>query len=252
MSALLDKIEKTNAPDLKRPRRVMLYGTHGIGKSTFGAMAPKPIFIRTEDGLGDIDAVAFPLAKCVSDVFQAIDELYREPHDFETVVLDSADWLEQLIWRQVCETGGKETIADFGFGRGYEAAGTMFKQVLAEFEKLNIERRMMVIILAHCAVQRFEDPRTEAYDRYVPKLHKHVNGTIQEWCDEVLFTNYKVFVRKDGDGFQERRLGVGTGERVIYTSEKPSHLAKNRLALPDEMPLAFSAYWDAVQAASAV
>jgi hypothetical protein len=126
----------------------------------------------------------------------------------------------------------------------------MFNLVLDELKKLRDERSMMVILIAHCAVQRFEDPRTEAYDRYVPKLHKHINGTIQEWCEEVLFANYKVFVRKDGDGFQERRLGVGTGERVIYTSEKPSHLAKNRLALPEELPLAFSAYWDAVQAAT--
>ena len=33
----------------------MLYGTHGIGKSTWGAMAPDPIFIQTEDGLAEVD-----------------------------------------------------------------------------------------------------------------------------------------------------------------------------------------------------
>ena len=39
----------------------MLYGTHGIGKSTFASCAPKPIFLQTEDGLGEIDCDKFPL-----------------------------------------------------------------------------------------------------------------------------------------------------------------------------------------------
>jgi hypothetical protein len=244
MSAILMKqISKTNLPELSRPRRVLLYGTHGIGKSTFGACAPSPIFLRTEDGLQDIDTSAFPLATTFADVMQAIYELRTTKHNFKTCVLDSADWLEEIIKRTVCNEGGKDTLSDFGFGKGYDAAAAKFKEVLDQLAQLNVERQMLVIILAHCKIERFEDPRTEAYDRYSPKLHKHVNGTIQEWADEVLFTNYKVFTRKDGTGFNERKLGVGSGERVIYTNEKPAHLAKNRLGLPDEIPLAFAEYW---------
>ena len=48
----LNGIEKGRA---RLPRRVLLFGTHGVGKSTWGAMADKPIFVPTEDGLGDID-----------------------------------------------------------------------------------------------------------------------------------------------------------------------------------------------------
>jgi hypothetical protein len=59
-----------------RPCRVMLYGTHGIGKSTFGAMAEKPIFVPTEDGLADIDCESFPLAKSLGDVMAALESLY--------------------------------------------------------------------------------------------------------------------------------------------------------------------------------
>ena len=35
-----------------KPPRILVYGTEGIGKSTFGSQAPKPIFVQTEDGLG--------------------------------------------------------------------------------------------------------------------------------------------------------------------------------------------------------
>ncbi|MCA9090577.1 MAG: AAA family ATPase, partial [Planctomycetaceae bacterium] len=69
--------------------------------STFGAMAPQPVFIQTEDGLGNLDAARFPLAELFDDVMAAVLALYSEAHDFRTVVVDSADWLEQLIWKEV-------------------------------------------------------------------------------------------------------------------------------------------------------
>jgi hypothetical protein len=39
-----------------KPPIAMVYAVHGIGKTTFGACAPNPIFIQTEDGLGAIEA----------------------------------------------------------------------------------------------------------------------------------------------------------------------------------------------------
>ncbi len=72
-----------------RPRRVMLYGTHGIGKSTFGSMAEKPIFVPTEDGLADIDCESFPLARSLGEVMAALESLYSGDHDYRTVVIDS-------------------------------------------------------------------------------------------------------------------------------------------------------------------
>jgi len=237
----LSSIKKTKSAE--RPRRIVLYGTHGIGKSTFGACAPAPIFIPTEDGLSDIDADAFPLAKSLTDVIQAISELASEAHEFTTVVVDTADWLERLVWEHICAQGGKSCIADFGYGKGYEEAAVKFRSVLDGLDFLRLERGMMVILLAHCKVERFENPETEAYDRYMPKLHKSTAGMLQEWADEVLFANYKVYTRTDGKGFDERKLASG-GERVLYTTEKPSHLAKNRLGLPPEIPFSFAAYWE--------
>ncbi len=88
------------------PRRVMVYGVHGIGKSTFGAMAPDPIFIQTEDGLANLGAARFPLAESFEQVMASITALYTELHDYATVVIDSIDWLEQLIWKQVVRERG--------------------------------------------------------------------------------------------------------------------------------------------------
>lgn len=235
-----------------RPRRVFLYGTHGIGKSTFGACAEKPIFLPLETGIEDMDVQTFPVCTTATEAMNAITELATEKHDFKTLVVDSADWLEKLIWRQVCDEGGKDTIADFGFGKGYDSAATKTRDFVQALDYLHSRVGMWVIVIAHCKVERFENPMTESYDRYEPKLHKSVNGMWQEWADEVLFAGYKVFTKSSEEGFgRERTRAIGGGDRVLYTSERPSHLAKNRLGLPDELPLSFKAYNEAVQVAYA-
>ena len=84
------------------PPRVLLYGTEGIGKSTFGSQAPKPVFIQTEDGLDEIDTDKFPLATSYEQVVAALADLRNEQHDYETVVIDSLDWLERLVFDKLC------------------------------------------------------------------------------------------------------------------------------------------------------
>src|SRR5690348_4280604 len=94
------------------PRRTMLYGVHGVGKSTFGAAADRPIFIQTEDGLGDIDCDKFPVAGSFTEVIGMLSELFTERHAYRTVVIDSLDWLEQLIWAEVCRKRHVASIED--------------------------------------------------------------------------------------------------------------------------------------------
>lgn len=226
-----------------RPRRVMVYGVHGIGKSTFGAMAPNPIFIPTEDGLADIDCAKFPKAQTYRDVFDAISTLYSEAHDFETVVIDSLDWLERLIWAEVCAKRNVKSIEDIGYAKGYTFALTHWREVIDGLDALLAERRMNVVLLAHSQIEKFSNPETEAYDRYSPKLHKTASGMVQEWCDEVLFANYKVYTKSTDEGFDKTRVqGIGTGERVLRTEERPAHCAKNRLNMPLEIPLDWREY----------
>jgi len=104
----------------RAPRRVLLYGTQGIGKSTWAASAPLPVFIPTEDGLEDIGAPRFPVAKSYGDVMGALAALYNGPCEFRTVAIDSADWLERLIWAEVCAVKSVSAISEIGYGKGYE------------------------------------------------------------------------------------------------------------------------------------
>ncbi len=225
------------------PRRVMLYGTQGIGKSTWAACAPKPIFVQTEDGLGEIDCDKFPVATSFADVMGALAELYTENQPYQTIAVDSLDWLERLIWAEVCRKHNVEAIESFGYARGYSFALAQWREFLEGLSALRADRGMTTILIAHAKIERFENPETEAYDRYVPRLHKLAAALIQEWCDEVLFASYRTYTKQTDEGFNRKRnQGIGTGERILRTQERPAHMAKNRLSLPEELPLDWNAY----------
>ena len=98
-----------------KPPRIMIYGSEGIGKSSYAAGAPNAIFIQTEDGLGEIDCRKFPLAHSLSEVIAELTALRDEAHKFQTVVVDSVDWLERLIFDEVCREFGVRSIEKAAF-----------------------------------------------------------------------------------------------------------------------------------------
>ncbi len=224
--------------------RIFLYSTHGIGKSTFAANAPSPIFICTEDGLGSIDTCSFPLAKSSSDVMSAIKTLYTEDHDFRTVVLDSADWLENILQKEIEMTYEAKELA---YGKGALLLADKWREVLDGFNMLRNHKNMVVIMIGHCEIKRFDSPEVEPYDRYQPKLQGRASALVQEWADAVLFANYRTLVKKDDVGFNKSvTRGITTGERLLYTQETPAYLAKNRYSLPPSLPLDWSAFNNAI------
>ena len=233
-----------------KPPRLMIYGQEGVGKSTLGASAPDAIFVQTEDGLGEIDCRKFPLAQNLGDVIAALTALRDEDHEFRTVVIDSLDWLERLIFDEVCKEFGVRSIekADGGFGKGYVDALVHWRRVLSLLDELRNKRGMMVILLAHAKVERFEDPENTAYDRYAPRLHKHAASLISEWVDAVMFATKRMRVSKDGDARAiASPIGADGGERVLRTNGSPACIAKNRFSLPNEIPLSWDAFLQAYQ-----
>ena len=230
-----------------RPRRIVLYGTHGIGKSTWATHAPAPIFISTEDGLDDIGCDRTPLIKSLSAFNEAVSYLIGNPHDYSTVVVDTADWLERLIWRAVAQENNKSSIDDIAYYRGYNLAIRHWDFILSSLEELRQSRNVAVILLAHAKSTKIEPPDGESYSRYEPDLHKNVSPLLQEWADEVLFASYKINRIKKGEGFNERFQAIGDGERVVYTCEKPTHLAKRRIQMPDEIPLDWNTYLEHIK-----
>ncbi|MEG3640701.1 ATP-binding protein [Magnetococcus sp. PR-3] len=234
-------LDSLNRAQDARPPRITEYGVAGVGKTTLAAGAPNPVFILTEDGLGQIQATSFPLARSYGEVIGALDALLTEQHTFATVVVDSLDWLEPLIWGEVCSQQGVRSIEDIGYGKGYVFAMDLWRTYLDRLNRLRDEKNMVVIQIAHSIIKRFDSPEHDPYDRYEIKLHAKASALIQEHSDCVLFANYRVSTTKTDVGFQKKvNRAVGTGERVLFTQERPAFLAKNRYNLPPELPMDWS------------
>lgn len=169
--------------------------------------------------------------------------LSSQQHEYKTLVIDSADWLERLVHQSVCEDeGGKKCIADINYGKGYAMAARKIEAFLTQLDSCR-SAGMHVVVIAHAAIVRFTNPEGESYDRYTPALHKDASAMLQQWADEVLFATYEVFVRTAEERFgQKRALPVGSGNRILKTSERPTHDAKNRLGLPDQVAMDIREY----------
>ena len=232
-----------------KPPRIIVHGTEGVGKSTFASHAPKPIFIQCEDGLDEIDCEKFPLATSYDDIVAALTELRTGQHEYETVVVDSVDWLERLIWDKLCTQYGVNSIeqVDGGYAKGYTHALMYWREIVDRLNILRNERGMVILLIAHSKVERFEDPESSPYDRYSPRLHKHAAALLSEWSDAVLFATRKIRTQSEDVGFNRKRtiahaIGKDGGDRILRCVGGPSCVAKNRYGIVEELPLSWPAF----------
>lgn len=234
------------------PPRMLLYGPEKIGKSTFASSAPNPVFIQTEDGLGQIGAARFPLSRTLEDVFDCLGKVRLMEHDRDTLVIDSADWLEKLVQIKVCRDSNVKTIekAAGGYGKGYTMSAEIIYSILADhLDLIRKERGMAIIIIAHSKVEKVDEPGFPTYGRFVPDLHKLVSSTIAEWADVIGFAHKKVRVEEDKskeDRFIAHGLGVGGGERILRVVGTPAYLAGNRYGITTDLPLSWPAMLEAM------
>lgn len=248
------------------PPTMLFYGVPGIGKTNIAAGAPSPVFIQTEDGMRNrrlADVPSFGLLTTYGEVVEAIGSLVTEQHEFKTAIFDSLDWLEPLIWKETCDRNGWANIEAADYGKGYTAALDVWREFLDGCNAIRYSAGMTTIFLAHHVVTKFKAPDTEPYDRYDIKLHESNKGLgarplMKEHAEFILFMNYRVSIVKDGTAAQKKKgdgtaRGVGGGNRVVYTEERPSHIAKSRDDMPDTIQLpdlkpedGASVLWDAV------
>ena len=274
MAISLSSIAKTKHA---MPPRILIHGQEKSGKSTFFAggtintitgqaqlpSAPKPIFIQTEDGLRGLEAEAFPLATRYQDVVDALGALAQEDHDYKTLVIDSADWLERLIHQQVIDTctydvKGVKTMesAHGGYGKAYSVAMSYWKSVLAGLDWLNSNKGMIIGIICHSVISPYNDPSADQpYDVLSLKLHQPKKGTgardlLSEWADIIGYAEKRVMVstKKTVDGREISRASAIKGTlNKLHLSGNAAYVAGNRYNLPDTIDLSWGAFEEALK-----
>lgn len=221
-------------------QKIVVYGPEGIGKSTFAAQFPNALFIDTEGSTKHMDVARTPKPSSWTMLMEQVQYVKQNPTSFQTLVIDTADWAEQLCITSVCAKYQKPGIEDFGYGKGYIYLTEEFGRLLNKLEEL-VEMGINVVITAHAKMRKFEQPdEMGAYDRWELKLQKQTGPLLKEWADMVLFANYKTtVVNVDGQGANKGKNKAQGGKRVMYTTHHPCWDAKNRHNLSLELPFDF-------------
>jgi hypothetical protein len=251
----MSKLAQVKKTKIKEPPRICVYAPEGFGKTTLAADAPNPIFLDCNAGSGKLSVARYPfrpgqpreyVPESLTDIDEALNALLTEPHDFQTLVIDTAGDLETLIHKFILardkpkSKDGVPGINAYGFGKGWEISLDELRARVLLADRIRMERGMTIVFLAHSVIKKFESPVSEPYDRYTMRMNEKAAGFLREWCDVVAFG---CFEETTTDLLGDRVKGVSTGRRLLKVKREATHDAKSRYAMPDVIELPISNPW---------
>lgn len=218
-----------------RAIRTVIYGPEGIGKSTLASQFPDVVFVDFEHGTDSMDVARFDTPEDFDGVLTLLSSIAQEDV-CKTVVLDTADKLEQLISRHICLKYEIRSIEDAGYGKGYTYLAEAWIELMKVCDNI-IDSGKNIVFVAHAQMRKFEQPdEMGAYDRWELKLSKKTSPLLKEWSDMLLFCSYKTNVVTDEKTKSKKAIG---GKRIMYATHDPCWDAKNRFGFADSMDMSF-------------
>ena len=216
--------------------KIVVYGSEGVGKSTFASKFPDAVFIDTEGSTKQLDVARFDFPTSWEMVLQEVEYVKNNAYQFKTLVLDTADWAERLCIKCVCDRAQKNGVEDFGWGKGYTYVAEEFGRLINLLSEI-ANKGVNVVVTAHAKMNKVEQPdEMGSYDRWELKLTKQTSPLLKEWADILLFANYKTIVVSTG---KDKYKGQGGQQRIMYTTHTAAWDAKNRFGLADVLPFDF-------------
>lgn len=242
MSSLANAVTGRQA----RPEIHTIYGVPGVGKTTFASEFPNPIFLDLENGSSHLNVTRLNTFPKYENLLTTMNDLLNDKHNYQTVVIDSLEAMEDLIQAQICQADSVDSIekACGGFAKGYIRAAELTRDFMKLEQQLANKRGLTIVNIGHAVQKSFADASDSTqYDRYVMRLHHKMAAVVFEMSDNVYFAKHKVYTSKE----MGKTKAFGDGERVMFTSWRPGFDAKNRNDLPYEMSLDYQALKKALE-----
>ena len=221
MESLLKQASNKGETD---PPFIVVYGQDKIGKSTWAASAPSPIFIgpEAERGVKRIkNAIAVPGLNTYDKNLQVLKEIQENPMDYKTVVFESADWLEKIAEEKVLSedrNASSIVTALGGYNAGFKRSEQLQADIIDLLERIRTENQMNVIVTGHYALVRSKDPNTDAdFVRYQIKLREKTAAYWREIVDGIFFAHYEISNgKKDARAFSDGTRLLGCNWKAAY------------------------------------
>lgn len=258
------RLAKVQLGRLRNPHTFIVYGPEGVGKTTLACSAPGAIMMDVEDGSSEVETRRYPFTDHpekghvppdYQSILDGIDDLTFSKHEYKTLVIDSADRLESLIWKFVLardsEPGVRNpkntvmtSIEDYGYGKGYVMAVDEWRALAAKLDRLRYAKGMDIVIVGHAVVKLFKNPEGDDFDRYQLRINPQAANFLKEWAKVTAFMCFEDGASKaPGAGKMARSKGFSTGRRLLRTSRSAAVDAKSRLALPEEVEVDITNPW---------
>ena len=220
------------------PITCTITGDAGVGKTTFAATFPTPIFIRVEDGMQsipeDIRPQALPIVETVDGFWEQLTALVAEEHAWKTVVIDSVSRLERLFIQYVVDTDPKKpksiNQALGGYGAGRDAVGAMHGRV-RKAAGLMKKKGINTVFIAHADTITMELPDCDPYTRYDLRLGKKSVAPYVDDVDLIGFIKLQTFTMGDGD----RKKAISDGTRIMVAYSTAANVSKNRYGITKDL-----------------
>jgi AAA domain len=219
---------------------ITILGGPGSGKTTLAATFPKPFLIRTqgESPPRDIPEKRQPVSlgetNTVDKLWQQMDALLNDEHDFKTLIVDSATGLEELFIAHVVDADPKAKgiqQAGGGYGAGRDEVSSLHLLLRKKAELLRAVRGMNTVFIAHSDIATISLPDTDQYSQYTLRMHGKSIAPYTDQVDAVGFLRqHTVFT---GDGKKKRPISGEDRELVVHLTA--ANVSKNRLGIVEPL-----------------
>lgn len=234
------------APEM--PIHMLLYGLEGLGKSSFCAQFPDPVFILAREEQGILSLMAKDLVdsdtavigpkpdssqwqlKTFNDLLKVTEKAIHFPN--KTIVFESMSAFEVFPYPEAmaehCE--GKEKLF-YSYATGPRACEKFYWPKWMDLVNNLLAAGKNVIMTAHAKPRPTNDPVSGvAFDRWELRLDRGFQDILTRWADMVLFMHPEYQSSKIVGTIAGKR-GSQNG-RYIYTMNDPRYIAKSK-GLPD-------------------
>jgi hypothetical protein len=209
---------------MKRPPITFLYGEKKIGKTTFGAAAPKPAFLCGEDGAHAIADVRFPGEGQIAawpELLNYTKALAYGKHDHQTIVADTIGPLCSLCLDHTVAASKAASWEKMGWGKEEDLVRE-WRVWLSLLEHCRNKRNMGIILLAHATQAGVQDSQLgEKYYVWQGDMQRSIWNFTSNWADIVLYVAKERALLGLGD--DERARAMVKDTHWVYSTQTSEH-----------------------------